>query len=145
MRWGNWRLRVWGIFSFLRKFCGFGWEGFTFALALPAEALAKAGWYGIESPPSPRLCWTPPSPRLWRLKRGISSAGRALAWHARGHRFDPVILHLIFKLHLFQDGAFLFPPSLRLRRLKMGIIAAGRASRMRSGRSSVRSRYPPQI
>ena len=27
--------------------------------------------------------------RLW----GISSAGRALAWHARGHRFDPGILH----------------------------------------------------
>ena len=24
---------------------------------------------------------------------GISSAGRALAWHARGHRFDPGILH----------------------------------------------------
>lgn len=26
---------------------------------------------------------------LW----GISSAGRALAWHARGHQFDPGILH----------------------------------------------------
>ena len=25
--------------------------------------------------------------------RGISSAGRALAWHARGHRFKSVILH----------------------------------------------------
>ena len=25
--------------------------------------------------------------------RGISSAGRALAWHARGQRFDPAILH----------------------------------------------------
>ena len=25
--------------------------------------------------------------------RGYSSAGRALAWHARGHRFDPVYLH----------------------------------------------------
>src|SRR3989338_2892839 len=24
---------------------------------------------------------------------GYSSAGRALAWHARGHRFDPVYLH----------------------------------------------------
>ena len=24
---------------------------------------------------------------------GFSSAGRALAWHARGHRFDPGILH----------------------------------------------------
>ena len=28
-------------------------------------------------------------------KRGISSVGRALAWHARGQRFDPAILHLI--------------------------------------------------
>ncbi len=27
---------------------------------------------------------------------GISSAGRALAWHARGHRFESVILHLKF-------------------------------------------------
>src|SRR5678816_664814 len=25
--------------------------------------------------------------------RGISSVGRALAWHARGHRFKSVILH----------------------------------------------------
>ena len=25
--------------------------------------------------------------------RGYSSAGRALAWHARGQRFDPAILH----------------------------------------------------
>ncbi len=25
--------------------------------------------------------------------RGISSIGRALAWHARGNRFDPGILH----------------------------------------------------
>ena len=27
------------------------------------------------------------------LSWGISSAGRALAWHARGQRFDPAILH----------------------------------------------------
>ena len=25
--------------------------------------------------------------------RGISSVGRALAWHARGQRFEPAILH----------------------------------------------------
>ena len=25
--------------------------------------------------------------------RGYSSAGRALAWHARGQRFDPAYLH----------------------------------------------------
>ena len=29
--------------------------------------------------------------------RGISSVGRALAWHARGQRFDPAILHLLQK------------------------------------------------
>src|SRR3954462_7240267 len=28
---------------------------------------------------------------------GYSSAGRALAWHARGHRFDPVYLHHLSK------------------------------------------------
>ena len=27
------------------------------------------------------------------LEWGYSSAGRALAWHARGQRFDPVYLH----------------------------------------------------
>ena len=30
-------------------------------------------------------------------RRGYSSAGRALAWHARGQRFDPAYLHQIFK------------------------------------------------
>ncbi len=29
------------------------------------------------------------------LFRGYSSAGRALAWHARGQRFDPAYLHQI--------------------------------------------------
>src|SRR5258706_8201472 len=33
-------------------------------------------------------CYTRPLP-LW----GYSSAGRALAWHARGQRFDPAYLH----------------------------------------------------
>lgn len=27
------------------------------------------------------------------FERGYSSAGRALAWHARGPRFDPAYLH----------------------------------------------------
>jgi hypothetical protein len=31
----------------------------------------------------------------FEVKRGISSVGRALAWHARGQRFEPAILHLI--------------------------------------------------
>ena len=29
---------------------------------------------------------------------GISSAGRALAWHARGHQFKSGILHFLFSL-----------------------------------------------
>ena len=47
-----------------------------------------------------RLTWHGSSAILNELSRktcaniwGISSAGRALAWHARGHRFDPGILH----------------------------------------------------
>ena len=27
---------------------------------------------------------------------GLAQLARALAWHARGHRFDPDILHLLF-------------------------------------------------
>ena len=41
---------------------------------------------------------------LW----GISSAGRALAWHARGHRFDPGILHQKSTVLRRKYGAFLF-------------------------------------
>ena len=32
------------------------------------------------------------------LSWGISSAGRALAWHARGQRFDPAILHQVSRV-----------------------------------------------
>ena len=39
---------------------------------------------------------------------GISSAGRALAWHARGHRFDPGILHQKSTVLCRKYGAFLF-------------------------------------
>ena len=38
---------------------------------------------------------------------GFSSAGRALAWHARGHRFDPGNLHQE-KHHTEMCGAFAF-------------------------------------
>ena len=41
---------------------------------------------------------------LW----GISSAGRALAWHARGQRFDPAILHQKSTVLRWKYGAFLF-------------------------------------
>ena len=42
--------------------------------------------------------------QLW----GISSAGRALAWHARGQRFDPAILHQKSTVLRMKYGAFLF-------------------------------------
>ena len=42
--------------------------------------------------------------QLW----GISSAGRALAWHARGQRFDPAILHQKSTVLRRKYGAFLF-------------------------------------
>ena len=42
--------------------------------------------------------------QLW----GISSAGRALAWHARGQRFDPAILHQKSTVLRLKYGAFLF-------------------------------------
>ena len=43
-------------------------------------------------------------PNMW----GISSAGRALAWHARGQRFDPAILHQKSTVLRLKYGAFLF-------------------------------------
>ena len=39
--------------------------------------------------------------------RGYSSVGRALAWHARGQRFDPAYLHQIKKT-LFKTRSFLY-------------------------------------
>ena len=44
----------------------------------------------------------PRKPKIW----GISSAGRALAWHARGQRFDPAILHQ--KARYFAGSMVLF-------------------------------------
>ena len=38
--------------------------------------------------------------------RGYSSVGRALAWHARGQRFDPAYLHQIQKTQSFRIGSF---------------------------------------
>ena len=37
----------------------------------------------------------PRSPVFTGLNWGYSSAGRALAWHARGQRFDPAYLHQV--------------------------------------------------
>ena len=41
------------------------------------------------------LTYLRPDRKLPRLAWGHSSAGRALAWHARGRRFDPAWLHQI--------------------------------------------------
>ena len=54
---------------------------------------------------------------------GISSAGRALAWHARGQRFDPAILHQKSTVLRRKYGAFLFAEAegaalLRLQRFR---------------------------
>ncbi len=40
---------------------------------------------------------------------GLAQLARALAWHARGHRFDSVILHKSLKehLHLMANVPFL--------------------------------------
>ena len=46
---------------------------------------------------------------------GISSAGRALAWHARGQRFDPAILHQKSTVLRRKYGAFLFYSCKRIR------------------------------
>ena len=43
-----------------------------------------------------------------RNKRGISSSGRALAWHVRGDRFDPGILHKK-PVRLPESGFFILP------------------------------------
>ena len=45
---------------------------------------------------------------IFLLHRGYSSAGRALAWHARGQRFDPAILHQKSTVLRRKYGAFLF-------------------------------------
>src|SRR5476649_612028 len=54
---------------------------------------------------------------LTGLNWGYSSAGRALAWHARGQRFDPAYLHQNLKnrplwpVFCFLTFPFLFSPT----------------------------------
>jgi hypothetical protein len=55
------------------------------------------------------------SNNTFALPRGISSVGRAFAWHARGQRFDPAILHsfkprkglLFYSLRSIDNNCFL--------------------------------------
>ena len=46
-----------------------------------------------------RVCW------------GLSSAGRALAWHARGREFDPHRLHFLCLAILFFNNYVFFMPN----------------------------------
>ena len=46
---------------------------------------AMTPWFGLQKRARARIILCSP----W----GYSSAGRALAWHARGQRFDPAYLH----------------------------------------------------
>ena len=57
--------------------------------------------------------------KMW----GISSAGRALAWHARGQRFDPAILHQKSTVLRRKYGAFLFCSGKKIRGAPLAIQA----------------------
>ena len=44
-------------------------------------------------------CPLRPWPDLPPTRSPIAQLARALAWHARGHRFDPDILHFAYNAH----------------------------------------------
>ncbi len=54
---------------------------------------------------------------------GYSSAGRALAWHARGQRFDPAYLHQIKFLRLLSSSGFAYWIFLHLKILPFCCVA----------------------
>lgn len=54
--------------------------------------LRSRGQTGIVTSFRPTSCEFE-SHREHQLLRGLSSAGRAFAWHAKGRRFDPARLH----------------------------------------------------
>ena len=72
-----------------------------------------------------KLLWYNSSSKQY-IARGRSSAGRALEWHSRGQRFDPVRLHQSREMN-FRFSAFLFcfpfskgiEPSVRLVRFAL--------------------------
>ena len=66
------------------------------ARALPPRHRARALAEGLKSLAIIGLAWTAMATHGVLINgsaRGYSSAGRALAWHARGQRFDPAYLH----------------------------------------------------
>src|SRR6266852_259926 len=84
-----------------------------------------SSWNASTAPQTPRtapVIGVSPGKRYnFRLGRGYSSAGRALAWHARGQRFDPAYLHQTgskdsrpeagYSIHDHASGLLLSPSS----------------------------------
>ena len=64
-------------------------------LKIDFEATNNAYIFAIYLGILAQMVERPESIREGHTKRGISSVGRALAWHARGHRFESGILHQI--------------------------------------------------
>ena len=82
-----------------KMFCvGFCFAFFNFLGKIFRKRLTIRGIAGIITPVVRH------GTNIW----GISSAGRALAWHARGQRFDPAILHQKSTVFRLKYGAFLF-------------------------------------
>jgi hypothetical protein len=103
------------------------WIGEGFALKIrclqelkPGQAKFRAkgalwrqngGARGLDGEPTRALLF----PNL--ETRGISSVGRALQWHCRGHRFKSVILHSKAACE-FTCGFFRFPKSNKMETLR---------------------------
>ena len=75
---------------------------------LPAFSAIESGRIILPLTPERGIHIMPPVNTTRFTLRGYSSAGRALAWHARGQRFDPAILHQKSTVLRRKYGAFLF-------------------------------------
>ena len=75
---------------------------------LPAFSAIESGRIILPLTPERGIHIMPPVNTTRFTLRGYSSAGRALAWHARGQRFDPAILHQKSTVLRLKYGAFLF-------------------------------------
>ena len=75
---------------------------------LPAFSAIESGRIILPLTPERGIHIMPPVNTTRFTLRGYSSAGRALAWHARGQRFDPAILHQKCTVLRMKYSAFLF-------------------------------------